>query len=94
MGAILLAQHPHSHHRTKHFDIRTSYIREKREDKTVSFNHISSKDNKADILTKGINPAQYFLKQRQDLGMAERTSTANRVGVTEIGASPPRVLPT
>lgn len=72
MRAILLAQHPHSHHRTKQFDIRTSYIREKREAKTVSFNHIVAKENKPDNLTKAICPAEYFVEQRRGLGMGER----------------------
>jgi hypothetical protein len=52
MGAVLLVKHPHNQTGTKHFDIKTGYLREKREDKTISLDHVPSKDIEADILTK------------------------------------------
>jgi hypothetical protein len=81
MGAVLLAKHPHNHAGTKHFDIRTNYLREKREDKTISLDHVPSKDNEADILTKGL-PAEQFTNLRGRIGVAKRTEagTSGSVG--------------
>jgi hypothetical protein len=81
MGAILLAKHPHNHTGTKHFDIRTGYLREKREDKTITLDHVASKDNEADILTKGL-PAEHFINLRERIGVNKRTEvgTSGSVG--------------
>ena len=77
MGAILLAKHPHNHTSTKHFDIRTGYLREKRDNKVISLDHVPSKDNEADILTKGL-PTEQFNILRDKLGVVKRS---------EVGAS-------
>src|ERR1700712_1247079 len=72
MGAILLAKHPHNHTSTKHFDIRTGYLREKRDHRIISLDHIPSKDNEADILTKGL-PTEQFTILREKLGVSKRS---------------------
>jgi hypothetical protein len=77
MGAILLAKHPHNHTSTKHFDIRTGYLREKRDHKIISLDHIPSKDNEVDILTKGL-PTEQFTILREKLAVSKQS---------EVGAS-------
>jgi hypothetical protein len=72
MGAVLLSKHPHNHTGTKHFDIRTSYLREKRDDKTITVDHVASKSNHADILTKGL-PAELGNDLRDQLGLLKVT---------------------
>ena len=72
MGAVLLSKHPHNHTGTKHFDIRTSYLREKRDDKTITVDHVASKNNHADILTKGL-PAELGNDLRDQLGLLKVT---------------------
>jgi len=72
MGAVLLSKHPHNHTGTKHFDIRTSYLREKRDDKTITVDHVASKSNHADILTKGL-PAELGNELRDQLGLLKVT---------------------
>ena len=52
LGAIALTKgHSHSHQRTKHIDIRHHFVRDQT---SVIYNHISGKENPADILTKGL----------------------------------------
>jgi hypothetical protein len=91
MGAVLLAKHPHNHAGTKHFDIRTNYLREKREDKTISLDHVPSKDNEADILTKGL-PAEQFTNLRGRIGVAKRTEAGTSGGVGNHVVSEPSDL--
>jgi hypothetical protein len=52
MGAIHLSQHPGSHDRTKHIDMRHLWLREKVVDGTVEMKHVPTNDNVADTLTK------------------------------------------
>lgn len=52
MGAIQLSQHPGSHDRTKHIDMRHLWPREKVVDDTVTMKYVSTNDNIADTLTK------------------------------------------
>lgn len=52
MGAIQLSQHPGSHDRTKHIDMRHLWLREKVNDQTVSMRYVPTNDNVADTLTK------------------------------------------
>jgi len=58
-GAVLLAQHPHDHKMTKHFDIRANYLREQRADNTILVEKVSTEKNLADILTKPLGSSQH-----------------------------------
>lgn len=51
-SAIILAKHPHDHKMSKHYDIRTSYLREKRDEGVFNLEYIPTDINRADILTK------------------------------------------
>jgi hypothetical protein len=51
-GAIQLAKNPTFHERSKHIGVRYHFIRQKLADKTISIHYISTKDQKADGLTK------------------------------------------
>ena len=51
-GAIQLANNPAYHERSKHINVRYHFIRQKLADKTISIHYISTKDQKADGLTK------------------------------------------
>ena len=54
MGAIQLSQHPGSHDRTKHIDMRHLWLRERVADETVKMQYIPTNDNVADTLTKSL----------------------------------------
>lgn len=51
---IQLSQNPGHHRRTKHIDIRHHFIREKVEEGVVKLKYITSENQQADILTKGL----------------------------------------
>ena len=51
-GAIVLAQNPIAHSRTKHIDIRFHFIREARENGTIDIVYCSTSEMIADLFTK------------------------------------------
>jgi len=53
-SCIQLSQNPGHHRRTKHIDIRHHYIQEKVEEGVVTLKYITSENQQADILTKGL----------------------------------------
>lgn len=81
-GAVLLAQHPHDHKMTKHFDIRANYLREQRADNSISVEKVSTNKNLADILTKPLGAAQHEQLSNQ-LGLRYRQERSKRGGETE-----------
>lgn len=76
-GCIHLAKNPIILSRSKHIDIRHHFIREKIESGEVVSKYISSADNIADILTKGI-AKEKFHKHAKEMGLQE---TFQAVGV-------------
>ena len=52
VGAILLSNNRNTGDRTKHIDIRTSFVKEYKEDGKIIIKFVKSEDNKADIFTK------------------------------------------
>jgi Reverse transcriptase (RNA-dependent DNA polymerase) len=62
-GCIALTENPCHHERTKHFDIRHHFIREKVEDGDVKLRYLPTGDMVADIMTKAL-PATSFCKFR------------------------------
>jgi len=83
-GAVLLAQHPHDHKMTKHFDIRANYLREQRADKVISVHKVSTDDNLADILTKPLSSNQHN-RLADQLGLKPKPLASKRGGETESG---------
>ena len=52
VGAICLSNNRTTGDRTKHIDIRTSFVEEYQEDGKIIIKFVKSEDNEADILTK------------------------------------------
>ena len=58
-GAIQLANNLAYHERSKHINVRYHFIRQKLADKTISIHYISTKDQKADGLTKPLSTKRF-----------------------------------
>lgn len=67
-SAIKLIKNPEFHSRTKHIDIRVHFIRDYFEKGLFDVNYINTKDQLADILTKGLSKDQ-FNKLRDLMGI-------------------------
>ena len=52
VGAIWLSNNRNIRDRTKHIDIRTSFVKEYQEDGKIIIKFVKSEDNEADIFTK------------------------------------------
>lgn len=63
-GALLLANNPAFHERSKHIAVRFHYIRELVKNSQLDLIHVASKDQKADGLTKALNTGLFsaFIK--------------------------------
>jgi hypothetical protein len=58
-GAILMADHPTDHNRTKHIDIKYHFIREHIHNKSIKIEYVDTANQLADILTKTVKPAVF-----------------------------------
>jgi hypothetical protein len=58
-GAIKLANSNASNLRTKHIDVKHHFVKGHLIDGTIDIKHVKSKEQLADILTKGLPPAQH-----------------------------------
>lgn len=67
-SAIKVAKNPQFHRRTKHIDVQFHYVRERVQRGELMIEHVRSKDQTADILTKPI-PNVQFRRLRQLLGI-------------------------
>ena len=70
-SAIELANNSEHHVRTKHIDIQYHFIREKVQNKEIDLRFISTKEQKADILTKELNSVT-FKNLESGLGLVEQ----------------------
>ncbi|UYV77084.1 hypothetical protein LAZ67_14003178 [Cordylochernes scorpioides] len=67
---IKLIKNPEFHKRTKHIEVRHYFVREKYQEGIFNVEHISGKDQVADIMTKGL-PKPRFQMLRYLLGMRD-----------------------
>lgn len=72
-GCIALVKNPKNNRRVKHIDLKFNYIRENLESKVISIEYIDTKEQQADILTKGIYTIHFsqFSKIREDIGLVK-----------------------
>ena len=61
-----LSKNPMFHKRSKHFSIRSHWMREQVETGTVELNRVPSKENTADVFTKPLQ-GELFQKHRERL---------------------------
>ena len=69
-SAISLYKNPIFHDRSKHIDIKFHYIRDCMDAGKVQIDHVGTKDQLADLLTKALGRVQ-FIELRQRLGVAK-----------------------
>jgi hypothetical protein len=69
-SAIELSKNPVHHDRSKHIDTRFHYVRECVEEDRLEIDHVGTKGQLADILTKALCKVK-FVELRQRLGMAQ-----------------------
>ena len=67
-SAQSLAENPEFHKRTKHIDIAFHYIRQLVNEKQITITYTKSKENLADLFTKGI-PKDQFNEFTQRIGL-------------------------
>lgn len=58
-GAISLCENPSFHKRTKHIQVRFHHIREKVKRNEINIKYISTEQQLADILTKGLSKERF-----------------------------------
>ena len=56
---VALSKNPVFHHRSKHIDTHFHYIRDLVEDGSVEVEHITTEEQLADLLTKGLGRARF-----------------------------------
>ena len=74
-SSISIAHNPMQHDRTKHIEVDRHFIKEKLDSGLICTPYVSSQDNLADILTKGLN-SNNFEKIVSKLGMENTYSPA------------------
>ena len=65
VGAIWLSNNRTTSDRTKHIDIRTSFVKEYQEDGKIIIKFVKSEDNEADIFTKNITNVIFQSHQKK-----------------------------
>jgi len=74
-SSISKAHNPVQHDRTKHIEVDRHFIKEKLDSGLICTLYVSSQDNRADILTKGLNN-KYLESIVSKLGMENTYSLA------------------
>ena len=65
VGAIWLCNNRTTSDRTKHIDIRTSFVKEYQEDGKIIIKFVKSEDNEADIFTKNTTNVMFRNHQKK-----------------------------
>ena len=65
VGAIWLLNNRTTSDRTKHIDIRTSFVKEYQEDGKITIKFVKSEENKADIFTKNTTNTIFHNHQKK-----------------------------
>ncbi|KAK1419234.1 hypothetical protein QVD17_28397 [Tagetes erecta] len=76
-SAIALVKNPVFHGKTKHIKSRYHFIRECVANEDVSIEHVSSANQKADILTKALGKLK-FKEMREKLGVSDLSNTSSK----------------
>ena len=71
-ACIAIAENPAHHARTKHIDVRYHFVRERIERQELVLDYVPSKENTADVFTKGLD-RELFQKHRAGLRVVKRT---------------------
>ena len=58
-AAISIAHNPFFHDKTKHVEVDKHFIKEKLDSGLICMSYVSTKEQVADILTKGLNKRQF-----------------------------------
>ena len=58
-ASIQIAENPIFHERTKHIDINCHFVREKLQQGLIKTHHIGTREQPADLFTKGLGKAQH-----------------------------------
>lgn len=72
-GAIKLAKNPEFHERSKHFDIKYHFVRERYQKGDFRLEYIPSKEQKADMFTKALSK-EAFESLRDQIGLTRSMS--------------------
>ena len=76
-SAVLLAQNPILHSKSKHFELDLFFVRDKIAQKQVFVQHIPAYEQVADLLTKPVS-SKFFFKFRNKLRVAEHAPLSLR----------------
>ena len=71
-AALAIIQNPTSHQRAKHIDVQHHFVRDRVQRGEVAFEHVESKSNVADMLTKAVSKAQ-LQKLSTEIGLVKVT---------------------
>lgn len=72
-AALAIMKNPTSHQRAKHIDIQHQFVRDRVQRGEIKFDHVESKANLADMLTKAVSVSQLKILKTQ-VGLVELTN--------------------
>ena len=72
-ACISMSKNPAQHARTKHIDVRYHFVRERIEQQELELDYVPTKDNTADMFTKGLD-RKLFHKHRAGLRVVMRAN--------------------
>ena len=82
LGAITLSNDTSYHARTKHINVAYHFIRERVASNEAALTYVQSKENPADLMTKGLDPSQRRYL-RANLGFVEDSKVRGSIGIPD-----------